>query len=328
MNEVLDLARIEAGSLKLSLERVVVATSLADVSHTMMPMAGMAEIELAVDQTPGIPDVRADELRLRQILINLVSNAIKYNRPGGSVRLSAAHTDRGRVRFEIVDTGIGISAEQQADLFQPFQRLGAEYTTVEGTGIGLAICKRLIEAMGGTIGFMSTRGKGSTFWIELPVETARPATEDTGDLMQAAAPRATAGGYTLLYVEDNPANLRLMEHLMAGLPNVSMLAAPAPQLGLDLAVAHKPDIIVLDLNLPGMSGYEVLARLKALPETRQIPVMALTAAALPRDIERGMAAGFFRYLTKPLDIKAFLVTIDEVLAALASRARGDGASPD
>ena len=327
VNEVLDLARIEAGSLKLSLERVVVATSLADVSHTMMPMAGKAEIELVVAQTPDIPDVRADELRLRQILINLVSNAIKYNRPGGSVRLSAAHTDRGRVRFEIVDTGIGISTEQQADLFQPFQRLGAEYTTVEGTGIGLAICKRLVEAMGGTIGFMSTRGKGSTFWIELPVETTRTVTEDPGDLMQAAAPRATAGGYTLLYVEDNPANLRLMEHLMAGLPNVSMLAAPTPQLGLELAAAHKPDIIVLDLNLPGMSGYEVLARLKALPETCQIPVMALTAAALPRDIERGMAAGFFRYLTKPLDIKSFLVTIDEVLVGLGRGVQGDNASP-
>jgi|GEM_PF-432513 len=327
VNEVLDLARIEAGSLKLSLERAAVATSLADVSHTMMPMAGKAEIRLVVDQAPDIPDVRADELRLRQILINLVSNAIKYNRPGGSVRLSAAHTDRGRVRFEVADTGIGISADLQAGLFQPFQRLGAEYTTVEGTGIGLAICKRLIEAMGGTIGFMSTRGKGSTFWIELPVENARPAVQDTGDLMQAAAPRATAGGYTLLYVEDNPANLRLMEHLMSGLPNVSMLSAPTPQLGLDLAVAHRPDIIVLDLNLPGMSGYEVLARLKAMTETRHIPVLALTAAALPRDIERGLAAGFFRYLTKPLDIKAFLVTLDEVLAGLGERNSGRDASP-
>ena len=327
VSEVLDLARIEAGTLKLSLERVVVATSLDDVSHTMMPMAGKAEIELMVDQAPDIPDVRADELRLRQILINLVSNAIKYNRPGGTVRLSAAHTDRGRVRFEVADTGIGISAEQQADLFQPFQRLGAEYTTVEGTGIGLAICKRLVEAMGGTIGFMSARGKGSTFWVELHVAGARPAVKDASDIMQAAAPLATAGGYRLLYVEDNPANLRLMEHLMAGLPNVSMLSAPTPQLGLDLAVAHKPDIIVLDLNLPGMSGYEVLARLKALPETNRIPVMALTAAALPRDIERGMAAGFFRYLTKPLDIKAFLVTIDEVLAGLGDRPAGRGASP-
>lgn len=329
VNEVLDLARIEAGSLKLSLERVVVAASLADVSHTMMPMAGKAEIDLVVAQTPDIPDVRADELRLRQILINLVSNAIKYNRAGGSVRLSAAHTDRGRVRFEVVDTGIGIAREMQTDLFLPFQRLGAEYTTVEGTGIGLAICKRLVEAMGGTIGFMSERGQGSTFWIELPVESARRAVEEpsTDMALAAAAPRATAGGYTLLYVEDNPANLRLMEHLMAGLPNVSMLAAPTPQLGLELAVAHRPDVIVLDLNLPGMSGYEVLARLKGLPETCDTPVLALTAAALPKDIERGLQAGFFRYLTKPLDIKAFLVTIDEVLATLRTDPAARAANP-
>jgi PAS domain S-box-containing protein len=323
VNEVLDFARIEAGTLKLTTERVSVMTSLADIKHTMTPMAAKADIPLVVMESEDMPDVRADELRLRQILINLTSNAIKYNRPGGTVRLSASH-HQGRVRFEIADSGPGISSEHHADLFQPFQRLGAEYTTVEGTGIGLAICKRLTEAMGGSIGFTTAMGLGSTFWVDLPVETApaaaaRPSAEVE---LAAAAPLATAGGFTLLYVEDNPANLRLMEHLISTLPNVEMLSAPTPKLGLELAAAHRPDVIVLDLNLPGMSGYELLARLKAMPETRDSPVMALTAAALPRDIERGLAAGFFRYLTKPLDIKAFLAAVDEVLATRDTRQRG------
>ncbi len=324
VNEVLDFARIEAGTLKLTVERVSVKTSLADIQHTMTPMAAKAGVPLVVMETVDVPDVRADELRLRQVLINLTSNAIKYNRPGGTVRLSASK-HQGRVRFEIADSGPGISSEHHADLFQPFQRLGAEYTSVEGTGIGLAICKRLTEAMGGSIGFTTAMGVGSTFWVDLPIENALPATAAAPSAeveLAAAAPLATAGGYTLLYVEDNPANLRLMEHLISMLPNVGMLSAPTPKLGLDLAAAHRPDVIVLDLNLPGMSGYELLARLRAMPETRDSPVMALTAAALPKDIERGLAAGFFRYLTKPLDIKAFLAAVDEVLATRDTRRRG------
>jgi hypothetical protein len=287
-------------------------------------MAEKAGVRLEVALADDLPHVRADDLRLRQVLINLVSNAIKYNHPGGSVRLSAV-ANRGRVRFEIADTGVGIALEYHSALFQPFQRLGAEHTHVEGTGIGLAICKRLVEAMRGSIGCVSELGKGSTFWVELPAETGiAEAPEVAEAALVAAAPRATAGGYTLLYVEDNPANLRLMEHLMSTLPGVAMLSAPTPQLGLDLAGAHRPDVIILDLNLPGMSGYEMLARLKGMPELGNVPIMALTAAALQKDIERGLAAGFFRYLTKPIDVKVFLAAVDEALAQTPRRTAATG----
>ena len=196
---------------------------------------------------------------------------------------------------------------------------------MKGTGIGLALTRKLVEAMEGSIGFSSKLGAGSTFWIDLPAEAgvamaARPGAAEPSWFEK----RAAAGGYSLLYIEDNPTNLRLMEDLVSTLPDVSMFAAPTAELGLDLAVAHRPDVIVLDLNLPGMSGIEVLNRLKARPETRETPVVALSAAAFPRDIKKGLAAGFFRYLTKPLDVNAFLDAIGEALAS-APPAKAAGA---
>jgi CheY-like chemotaxis protein len=196
---------------------------------------------------------------------------------------------------------------------------------VEGTGIGLAISRRLVEAMHGRIGFVSEVGRGSTFWIELPTATDAGSPKISRSLSDALTPRTQdSASYSLLYIEDNPTNLRLMEHLLSTLPNVTMLSAPTAQLGLDMAVAHLPDVIVLDLSLPVMSGFEVLARLKGTPETRNIPVLALTAAALPRDISRGLAAGFFSYLTKPLDVNAFLGAVDDALALKESRASAIG----
>jgi PAS domain S-box-containing protein len=310
VSQVLDLAGIEAGRLKLSPERVVVRTVFEEVRHTMLPLAQKAGIALEARAPEGLADIHADALRLRQILLNLVSNAIKYNRAGGAVSLSALAVPGGRARLLVADTGMGIAPERQAELFMPFQRLGAELSGVEGTGIGLALSRKLVEAMDGSIGFSSERGTGSTFWVELPAEKSPAAEASEG--LQSPAP-ASEGGYSLLYVEDNPANLHLMEHLLSTLPDVNLLAAPTPQLGLDLAIAHRPDVIVLDINLPGMSGVDLLRRFKAAPETRDIPILALSAAALPGDVRRGLAAGFFRYLTKPLDVSAFLAAVEEAL---------------
>ncbi len=318
VNEVLDLAGIESGRLRLSIERVVVRDVVAAVQGTMMPLARQAGVGFETRLADGLADVRADDLRLRQVLINLVANAIKYNRAGGTVALAVDAAPGERVRFTVTDTGIGIAAERQKDIFQPFQRLGAEYTAIEGTGIGLALARHFVEAMGGTIGFTSEAGRGSSFWVELPAEAASAAAPHAGSSAPAAL-RALNGGFSLLYVEDNPANLRLMEHLLSTLPNVAMLSAPTPQLGLELAVAHRPDVIVLDLNLPRMSGVEVLARLKSLPETRDIPVIALSAAAFPRDVKRGLEAGFFRYVTKPIDVGIFLSAVDAALADAPAR---------
>ena len=311
VNEVLDLSGIEAGRLNLSPERVAVADVVSLAVATMKPVAAKVGVTLVSDGGSA-GDVRADLQRLRQVLLNLLSNAIKYNRPKGRVTINAIASGTARVRISVSDTGIGVAPEHEAQLFEPFQRLGAEHSTVEGVGIGLALSKKLVEAMGGEIGYATTPGEGSTFWVDLPTETSTAAPDTITPLPEAAL--AKAGGYSVLYVEDNPTNLRLMEHVLRELPGVALFTAPSGTLGIELAVAQRPDIIVLDLNLPGMDGYEVLKRLKTLPETRETPVIALTAAAMPADIGRGLDAGFFNYLTKPLDVPVFLASLDAALA--------------
>lgn len=322
VDEVLDLAVVEAGRLRLSIEPVSVAAVLGQAVTTMQAVAGNRGIALAPVPDAGVLTVLADLQRLRQILLNLLSNAIKYNRPGGSVSFSVEALDGGAVRIAVTDTGPGIAAEKRKLLFSPFQRLGAEFTAVEGTGIGLALSKRLIEAMHGRIGVESEPGQGSTFWVELPAASAVPEAV-VPPTPQKSAPLAAAGGFSLLYVEDNPLNVSLMEYLLDTLPDVTMFAAPSGPLGLELAQAQRPDLIVLDLNLPEMDGFEVLERLLSGPETADIPVIALTASAMSKDVERGMAAGFFGYLTKPLKFDEFLACVD---AALRRRAATDAGS--
>ncbi|MBV8534705.1 MAG: response regulator [Alphaproteobacteria bacterium] len=311
INEVLDLAGIEAGKLKLSLERVRLADVVHDLAGAMAPLAERAGVSLLTEAADA--DVRADQTRLRQVLFNLVSNAIKYNRENGSVRIEVARAPEERIRVSVSDTGRGIRAERRDKLFQPFQRLGAEEGGVEGTGIGLAISRRLIEAMGGTMGFDSQPGTGSTFWFELPAAGDEISKDRSDGTALQRLPYLSAGKRSILYVEDNPANLDLIERIFTALPNVTLLAAQTARAGLELAVTRRPDLIVLDITLPEMSGYDVLARLKLMPETKHIPVLALSALAMPQDISHGLAAGFSRYVTKPIDVNAFLAAVEESL---------------
>lgn len=312
VDDVLDLSGIEAGGLSLSPAPVDVGTVLAEALATVRPVAEQAGVAIAPLPSIAVVQVHADRQRLSQILINLLSNAIKYNRPSGSVSVAVTGTDAATVRIAVTDTGIGIVPEDAAKLFVPFQRLGAEFSSIQGTGIGLALCKRLIEMMNGKIGFESPPDGGSTFWIELALASTSAVPAEAGRDRRGGA-RTAAGHFSLLYVEDNPINQGLVGHILETLPQVTLHAAWDGAQGVALALAHRPDVIVLDLNLPDMNGFEVLQRLKADDDTAGMPVIALTAAAMPDDVERGLQAGFTEYLTKPLDIGRLLAAIDTAL---------------
>ncbi|HEX8785564.1 MAG TPA: ATP-binding protein [Telluria sp.] len=324
INEILDLAKVEAGAVALSMGPVGLGEILAECRTMIAPLATTRGIQVRYPE-PQSTAVLADRTRLKQVLLNLLSNAVKYNRDGGMVTVECAQCGAQRLRVSVRDTGMGLGSEQLAALFQPFNRLGQEGGTQEGTGIGLVVTRRLIELMGGTIGVSSSPGVGSTFYIELstaepsaPASSAVPALSaaaDDGAAVAAAAPRL------VLYIEDNPANLKLVQEIVAFRPDLRLLPAPDGRAGLSLARSQRPEVILTDLNLPGMSGLEVLGELRRDPDTSGIPVIALTANAMPRDIERGLAAGFARYLTKPIDIDKFNEAIDGVLAQRAAAER-------
>jgi signal transduction histidine kinase/CheY-like chemotaxis protein len=330
INEILDLAKVESGTLTLSMEPVALKDTLAECRSMVEPIAASRGVRVLFPDVDGAV-VLADRTRLKQVLLNLLSNAVKYNREAGAVVVTCEQTAPARVRLSVQDTGHGLTPEQVGSLFQPFNRLGQEAGAQEGTGIGLVVTKRLIELMGGDIGVTSSPGVGSVFWIELattsPLTSALP---ERVEVQPHAAPPVAREGEPdlLLYVEDNPANLRLVEEIVRFRPDLRMLSAPDGHLGLQLARAHRREVILMDLNLPGMSGIEVLRQLRADPETAAIPVIALTANAMPRDIERGRAAGFHRYLTKPIEIDKFTEAIDSTLARLqrsgAAAERKDG----
>jgi hypothetical protein len=259
--------------------------------------------------------VRADRTRLRQVLLNLLSNAIKYNREGGSVRLEVRPKGTDRLRIQVTDTGPGIAATRLTELFQPFNRLDAENSGIEGTGIGLTITRRIVEMMGGTVDVESEVGVGSTFWIELPLESApEPGLERAAVGSATPARRMKAAQHTVLYIEDNPSNLRLVAQILGHRQHIHLLTAHTPELGIELALARRPELILLDINMPGMDGYQVLSVLKSKASLKNTPVVAITANAMPKDIERGMAAGFCEYLTKPLDVVTFHKVVDTYLA--------------
>ncbi|MBJ7221735.1 MULTISPECIES: ATP-binding protein [unclassified Brenneria] len=309
INDVLDLAKIESGVVSLSIEAVDLSALMRDCRQLIQPLAADRQITLCLD-VPEQLTVSADPVRFKQVLLNLLSNAIKYNNAGGEVRI-ALETRQNGLRIAVVDTGNGIARERMGELFQPFNRLDEERGAIEGSGIGLVITRRLIDAMGGRIGVESVPGKGSRFWVELPL--ADPRLPPTEARPAAARPRPFIDGqrrHCILYIDDNPVNLKLVAQILDKLRHIQLVAMHTPEEGIEYAVTHQPDLILLDINLPGMDGYEVLALFKSHVRLRHVPVFAVSANVMPQDIERGMAAGFADYLTKPLDIGRFLASID------------------
>jgi CheY-like chemotaxis protein/two-component sensor histidine kinase len=313
INEILDLALIESGKLSLSLEPISLTEVVRECHAMIEPQAQKRDIRMTFPQFKFPYFVKADQTRLKQVLINLLSNAVKYNKVGGTVVVDCTTSTPGRIRIGVEDTGEGLTPDKTTQLFQPFNRLGKEAGSEEGTGIGLMVSKRLVELMGGAIGVESTVGKGSVFWIELNL-TAEPRTA-AAELTPVARAHIQVDAQlrTLLYVEDNPANLMLVEDLIARRPDIRLLSAMDGNRGIEIAHASRPDVILMDINLPGISGIQALKTLRADSATAHIPVIALSANAIPRDIERGLEAGFFRYLTKPIKVNEFLDTLDVAL---------------
>jgi signal transduction histidine kinase/ActR/RegA family two-component response regulator len=316
INEILDLAQIESGKLALSREPTSLTEVMLECQAMIEPQAQQRSVRMTFPKS-GVPYfVDADRTRLKQVLVNLLSNAIKYNQANGTVVVDCALlTPEGslpeRVRVSVRDSGAGLPPDLLLQLFQPFNRLGQERSTEEGTGIGLVMSKRLVELMGGVIGVESAVGLGSVFWFELnstaepqlEVDQAQPAPIAEPQVQHQAQPR------TLLYVEDNPANLKLIQQLIARRPDIRLLSAIDGIGGIQLARANRPEVILMDINLPGISGIEALRILREDPATAHIPVVALSANAMPRDIEKGLQAGFFRYLTKPIKVNEFMDTL-------------------
>ena len=319
INEILDLAVIESGKLALTLEPVSLFQVIRECQAMMDPEAQKHHIQ--INYLPFDPTwfAYADHTRVKQVLINLLSNAIKYNRAHGSVEVQCTVTAE-RIHVSIKDTGEGLSADKLAHLFQAFNRLGQEAGAEQGTGIGLVVTRKLVEMMGGTIGVESTVGVGTVFWFELKRDlTVRAAAGSTKPTKFVPRARASTALRTLLYVEDNPASLTLVEKIITDHTPLRMLTAGDGPLGVALASAHLPDIILMDVNLPGISGIEAMTILRQNPTTKHIPIIALTANAMHDDIEIGLEAGFFRYLTKPIKLNELLKSLDEALELVENR---------
>ena len=315
INEILDLAAIESGKLPLTREMVPLQEMLDECQALIEAEARKRNVHLEFTPCDHTWFVDADRKRVKQVLLNLLSNAVKYNRKHGTIEVKCS-THNERIRISITDHGAGLAPEKIAQLFQPFNRLGQETGSAEGTGIGLVVAKQLVEMMGGTIGVNSTVGVGSEFWVELLWDISA---QLPGELMQPLEQHFVEdSGSTLLYVEDNPANLLLVEHILQHHPQLHLLSAGNGRLGVALARAHLPDVILMDIDLPGISGTEALAMLRQDPTTANIPVLAVSAKAMPGDIEKGLADGFFRYLTEPIKVDEFMNALGEALKYCAA----------
>lgn len=318
IDDVLDLSRIEAGRVTISTEPVGVAEVLSEVKDGLEPLAARTGATLVVEPTPiGAAEIAADRTRFTQILMNYGSNAIKYGRTGGTVTFRATAAGEHHVRVAVIDDGFGIAREKHDRIFQPFQRAGQETGPIEGTGIGLAITRRLAHLMDGEVGFDSEVGRGSEFWVELPrvqQTSSAPNAIVVPSGVGVVLGDSTRDAVVIVYVEDNPANVAFMQQLLSELEHVVLHTASTAEDGIDLVERLRPAVVIMDINLPGMSGVEATRRLLGAETTRSIPVIGLSAAAMPRDRKVAEEAGFFRYLTKPVDIDALIGAIEEAIA--------------
>ncbi len=316
INDILDLTRIESGKLTLSLEPVDAKTVIDEVLSMAQPLAQKRNIEIrdAINENENL-FVEADRTRLKQVLLNLASNAIKYNIENGTASLDCNGSSPEKLRINITDTGKGISPNHFQSLFEPFNRLEADLSFVEGVGIGLTITKQLLELMGGSIGLTSEVGKGSCFSIELERIQNPGLQSKAAEASRRQEPSNLAGRrYTVLYIEDNPANLRLVEQILSDeLPEAQLLSAPHAQLGIDLAQAHRPNLILMDINLPGMDGLEAFKELQQIQETKDVPVVAISANAMKKDIKKALELGFKEYIVKPIDPQELLDSMEKYL---------------
>jgi len=328
INDVLDLSKIEAGRIEVDNKPVACQELINESIALMEPLAEQRNITLNnnSDQCKGIV-LLADSTRLKEVMLNLLSNAVKYNREGGEITISSEPATGGRWRINVSDNGNGISEEQQHHLFQPFERLGAENSEVEGTGIGLLISKRIVELMGGAIGVYSTPDQGSTFWFELNTlesNTSETTPNEKPALQELVQKKADFGtlsqkDYSILYVEDNLSNIRLVEHILNKYTDIPLSIAMTSKKGLELADAQKFDLILLDINLPDMDGFELLSQLRKLNGYNKAPIIAVSANAIPQDIEKAMKAGFSEYITKPINIPRFIAVLSRFYEAIESR---------
>jgi len=316
IDDVLDLSRIEAGRVLISPEAVALPDVFSEVHSTLLPMATRHKNDLVVEPVPAdLPEITADRTRFKQILMNFGSNAIKYGRPDGHTTIRAA-VSGDYVRVTVIDDGFGIPEDKHDKIFQPFQRAGQETGPIEGTGIGLAITKRLAELMSGRVGFQSDPGRGSQFWLELPVHRTQPEPASTGNRARPEESRLSGSEgprFLIVYIEDNPSNIAFMEALLGDFDRVELLTAPTAEIGIELVRARKPQLVIMDINLPGISGFEATRRLREWEETRDIPVVALSAAAMIRDSALIVDAGFYRYLTKPVKVDELTEVLEEIL---------------
>jgi PAS domain S-box-containing protein len=314
IDDILDLARIESGKLAFSTEPLRVREVLDEVLATLQPMAARTDVRVELEATLEDAIVAADRTRFAQILMNFGSNAIKYNRPGGCVTFAVSNLNGSHVRVAVRDNGLGIPADKQDKLFQPFQRAGQEAGPIEGTGIGLVITQRLARLMQGDVGFSSVCGEGSEFWVDIPVP-AESLRSSVPDAVCGVTPVRSfgAGRRLVLYIEDNSANVAFMRDVFGAFDNVDLLTAATAEIGVELARGRQPEVILMDINLPGLSGTDALRTLRSEHETKNIPVIALTAAASERDKQRGVQAGFCRYLTKPVKVGELVSALEDLL---------------